>query len=98
MVHNSLMSRWLEQRSAWQYFFIMWAIVVSAALVGALLFAMVSGHMRTGAFGFTPFGSLIVAFTPFGSLIVAGGATMGRQIGKRADAKSAAARAYARET
>jgi len=55
MVHNSLMSRWLEQRGAWQYFFIMWAIVVSAALVGALSFAMVSGYMRTGVFAFTPF-------------------------------------------
>jgi hypothetical protein len=91
MVHNSLMSRWLEQRGAWQYFFIMWAIVVSAALVGALSFAMVSGYMRTGAFGFTPSGSLVVAFMPFGSLIAAAGATLGRQIRKRADAKSATA-------
>ena len=87
MMHNSLMSRWLEQRGAWQYFFIMWAIVVSAALVGALSFAMVSGYMRTGVFGFMPFGSLVVAFMPFGSLIAAAGATLGRQIRKRAEPK-----------
>ncbi|HEY2268298.1 MAG TPA: hypothetical protein VGI96_37175 [Streptosporangiaceae bacterium] len=77
------MSRWLEQRGAWQYFFIMWAIVVSAALAGALSFAMVSGYMRTGVFAFTPFGLLVVAFMPFGSLITAAGATLGRQIRKR---------------
>ena len=64
MMHNSLMSRWLEQRGAWQYFFIMWAIVVTAALAGALSFAIVTGYMRTGTFGFTPFGSLAVAFMP----------------------------------
>jgi hypothetical protein len=77
MVHNSLMSRWLEQRSAWQYFVIAWAIGVSAALVGALLFAVVSGPMRTGAF----------EFVPFGSLIAAAGATLGRQIRKGAEPK-----------
>ena len=88
MVHNSLMSRWLEQRSAWQYFVIAWVIVVSAALVGTLLFAVVSGPMRTGAF----------AFAPFGSLIIAAGATLGRRIRKRAQAERAAAQANAHET
>ena len=46
-------------------------------MVGALLFAAVSGHMRTGAF----------EFVPFGSLIAASGATLGRQIRKRAEPK-----------
>jgi hypothetical protein len=78
MVHNSLMSRWLEQRSVWQYFIVMWAVTVSAALVGALSFAVVfgHGHIRTGAF----------EFIPLGSLIAAAGGTLGRQIWKRTTA------------
>jgi hypothetical protein len=74
VVHNSLMSRWLEHCRAWQYFVIAWAIGVSAAMAGALLFAAVYGRMQAGSF----------EFIPFGSLIVAAGATLGRQIWKRA--------------
>jgi hypothetical protein len=73
VMHNALMSRWLAQSSAWQYFIIAWAIALAAALSGALLFAVVSGHVRTGEF----------EFVPFGSLLIAAGATLGRQIRKR---------------
>lgn len=81
MVHNSFVPRWSEQGSAWQYFVIVLAITVSAALGGAVLVAVVSfGHWRTDA----------VEFVPFGSLTIAALATLGRQKRKREQADQAA--------
>jgi hypothetical protein len=77
ILHNDPMSRWLEQGTAWQYFVIVLAITVPAALIGAVLVAVVSfGHWRTDAFEFIPFGSLWIATA----------ATLGRQKRKRTTA------------
>jgi hypothetical protein len=67
--HNDRMSRWLEQRSAWQYFVLVWATTVTAVLISAIVIASPDrGRM--------PAGLLEFVFSP---LAIAAGATLGRQ-------------------
>jgi hypothetical protein len=70
-LHNGRMSRWLEQRSVWQFLVIMWVITGTAALLGMATAARFSqGHLS-------------LEVIAFGSLALAIGATLGRQMRKR---------------
>jgi hypothetical protein len=58
-LHNGHMSRWLEQRSVWQFLVIMWVITGTAALLGMATAARFSqGHLSLEVIAF---GSLALA-------------------------------------